>query len=94
MKVNEVREVENCFDGTFIRELVLSDPSEESFIMRLGEGNELEYHPEFPRPYFKIDNYGVWSIKGVLGDNIFRVIFARNASISDQDQLVQLIASI
>ncbi len=94
MIVREVKQVEDCFDGSFIKEFILSEPSSEDFMRKLARGCMLDYYPDFPRPLFRIENRGLWVIKGVEGSESLRVLFSRDASNKDVRALVQLIESI
>lgn len=91
MIVRKVKRVEDCFDGSFIREFVLSEPSHEDFMRKLSRGCVLDYYPAFSRPFFRIEKNGIWMIKGVEGSESLRVVFYRNASNKDVRELVQLI---
>ena len=51
-KVTAIRHVEDCFDGDFIKEFELDAPLDTAIMNRLAEKARLQYHPEFPRPYF------------------------------------------
>ncbi len=78
-RVIAVRHVEDCFDGDFIREFELDSPLDESIMRRLADDAKLQYYPDFPRPYFRIDRRGACTIQGVIGKTTFRVTFARSA---------------
>ena len=77
-RVIEVRHVEDCFDGDFIKEFELDQPLDEAVMRRLADDGELQYFPNFPRPYFRIDRRGVCTIQGVIGKKTFRVTFSRS----------------
>jgi hypothetical protein len=94
MIVRTVKQVEDCFDGSFIKEFILSEPSDEDFMRKLSRGCALDYYPDFPRPFFRIENRGVWVIKGVEGSESLRVLFSRNASNKDVRELVRLLENM
>ena len=77
--VTTIRHVEDCFDGDFIKEFELDGPLGEPLMRRLAHEANLQYYPDFPRPYFRIEKRGVCTIQGVIGKNTFRVTFARSA---------------
>jgi hypothetical protein len=79
-RVTGTRAVEDCFDGTRVREFALDAVLDEAVMRRLAEGGELAYYPEFPRPYFRIRRRGAFVIQGVIGKTTFRVTFDRSAS--------------
>ena len=78
-RVTAVRHVEDCFDGDFIKEFELDSPLDETLMTRLAHDAELQYYPDFPKPYFRIERRGVCTIQGVIGKMTFRVTFARSA---------------
>jgi hypothetical protein len=94
MIVSKVKQVEDCFDGSFIKEFILSEPASEDFMRKLARGCMLDYYPDFPRPLFRIENRGLWVIKGVGGSESLRVMFSRDASNKDVGELVQLIENM
>ncbi|MBN2238240.1 MAG: hypothetical protein JW712_00570 [Dehalococcoidales bacterium] len=73
MKVLDIKDIEDCFDGSLIKELLLEKEIRQDDIYALGEGNHLQYFPEFPRPFFKIRNAGLWDVKGIEGNTTMRV---------------------
>jgi hypothetical protein len=77
-KVIAIRHLEDCFDGDFIKEFELDTPLDEPTMKRLALGALLQYYPDFPRPYFRIERRGACTIQGVIGKTTFRVTFARS----------------
>ena len=73
MNVVAVRHVENCFDGSFIKELLLSDAVSERFIRALAQNGRLQYFPEFARPFYKVRAAGKFDVKGIGGNTAMRV---------------------
>ncbi|MCP4219927.1 MAG: hypothetical protein GY765_35175, partial [bacterium] len=45
MKVLEITHIEDCFDGSFIKELHLDEPVTEAFIYHLEPMGNLQYFP-------------------------------------------------
>ena len=76
-RVIAVRQVEECLDGTLIKELDLDVPLTEAIMRRIAEGGKLTFHPNFPRPYFRIDRSGAYIVQGVLGTCTLRVVFSQ-----------------
>ncbi|MBN2294145.1 MAG: hypothetical protein JXM70_17090 [Pirellulales bacterium] len=86
-----VRHVEDCFDGDFIKEFELDNPLEEATMRRLAHNAELQYYPNFPKPYFRIERRGACTIQGVIGKKTFRVTFDRSGPKDVEDVLKRLI---
>lgn len=91
MKVIQQRKIEDCLDGSFIREFEFDQEISREFIDKLGQGHALEYFPKFPRPFFRIEKKNEYQIKGVLSNVTIKVIFYRHCSTRDVEKLIQLI---
>ena len=73
MTIVESKHIEDCFDGSYVYELSYSEPITKAFIMRLGSGSKVQYFPEFPRPFFRIQDDRFWA-KGIEGNTTLRII--------------------
>ena len=93
-RVVAVRTIEDCFDGSYIREFELDEPMDETLMFRLADGGELRYYPHFPRPYYCIRLAGQVQIQGVIGLPSFRVTFGTSAGPEAVDALKQLIEEV
>lgn len=86
-----VHDVEDCFDDSFIKEIEVEPAVDESLMGRLAQGGQLEYHPDFPRPYFQIRKPNAYFVQGVIGSRTFRVTFSREHLERAHEELRQLI---
>ena len=75
-----VRQVEECLDGTTIKEFDLDAPLTEAVMRRIAEDAKLAYYPEFPKPYFRIDRAGAYVAQGVIGTCTLRVVFSQSTT--------------
>ncbi|MBN1348748.1 hypothetical protein JXJ21_05000 [candidate division KSB1 bacterium] len=94
MKVLSATPIEDCFDGSFIKEFKLSQPITLDFITKLGDGNSLEYFPDFPLPFFRIEKKNVYQIKGVESNYTLRIIFSRHCGSNCVKDLITLINNL
>ncbi len=78
MKVIRVKNVENCFDGGAIRELLFDEVVTKEFIHYMGKNGNLQYFDSFAKPYYCIDNPKGFSIKGVEGNKSARIVLSGN----------------
>jgi hypothetical protein len=76
----EVRPVADCFDADLVREVELDQALDEPVMRALAVEASLQYYPDFPRPYFRIERPGDCTLQGVLGAATFRITFTRTAS--------------
>ena len=74
MIIRSINDLEDCFDGTFIKEVLFCDSVNKEFIHYLGNEGELDYFPDFAKPFFRIYLKGMYFIKGVEGNNTLRLI--------------------
>ncbi len=82
MNVLELKPVQDCFDGSKIKEMRLDGVVSEPFIHYLGKMGELKYYPHFPRPFFSVNAKGV-VIKGILDNDYVRVIIFDTARLEE-----------
>lgn len=75
MRVIDAKHVEDCFDGSLIKELLLSEAITKAFIFALGKEGHVQYFPHFARPFFKIRVHRLYDVKGIEGNNTMRVHF-------------------
>lgn len=75
MKIVTILHVEDCLDGSVVKELVLSQAIDEAFIQHFGRWGQLAYYPHFAKPFFKLTLAGKLSMKGVQGNTTLRVRF-------------------
>jgi len=93
MRVLEVKDVEDCFDGSFIKELLLDEETDKHFIQSLGMIGTLCYFPEFARPFFKVKVPEIAEIKGVQGNQTIRLLLYSEKSMEWLNTFVQRIGS-
>ena len=79
-QVIAIRHVEDCFDDDFIKEFELDCPLDERLMRRMATEAKLQYFPDFPKPFFRIDKRGAYTIQGVIGKATFRVTFDRSGA--------------
>ena len=77
MRIIQILDIEECLDGTFIKELIVDENLKSDFIKALGRTGTFNYYKSFMRPYFKIETECL-IIKGVEDDNTIRVIVKNN----------------
>jgi hypothetical protein len=73
MKVVEIRNVEDCFDGSSIKELRLSDNISKPQIYALAKEGDIQYFAHFSKPFYKIRVSGLYDAKGIEGNDTMRV---------------------
>lgn len=78
MTITGSRFLEDCFDGTIIREISFESEIDEKFILYLGGFGEMQYFPDFPRPFFIIEESGKYTIKGSAGRKTARIILSKS----------------
>lgn len=87
MKVTGSRILNSCLDGTVQVELVLDRAMDRPFIDHLASCGQLEYFPDFARPFFRITKPGTFIIKGIEGESTCELHILDNTS--DPDQLIR-----
>jgi hypothetical protein len=74
MKIAEIKHIEDCFDGSFIHEILFDAEITSEFIQSLATHGELHYYPSFARPFFRLVVPSQFTLKGVEGNRTVRVL--------------------
>lgn len=79
MKVIHVKDQEDCFDGSLMKDILLDCLVTKSFIEFIGEKGDLSYFPNFARPFFKVIVKGHYFLKGIENNaSLNLVLYKRN----------------
>ncbi|MFP4564372.1 MAG: hypothetical protein ACLFRY_13805 [Spirochaetia bacterium] len=70
----EIRSLADCYNGSLVREFDFAEPIGEALIGHLGRNKKLDYFPDLPKPYFRIEAKGKYIIRGMRGSFTMRVI--------------------
>lgn len=68
MKVIDIKLIEDCLDGSYIKEILLDSKVTKEFIFYLKDIGKLNYYESFAWPFFKIVDMNKFIIKGVEGN--------------------------
>jgi hypothetical protein len=74
LRIVDSKLIENCFEGTDIKEILLDKEISKEFIFYLKGDSFMQYFPMFSKPFFKIDVSGKYIIKGIVGFKTLRII--------------------
>lgn len=77
MRICESKPIQNCFDGSYMKEIVFDKPVNKAFIDYLGLSGELEYFSDFPRPFYRVQRTKGYLLKGIEGNDYLRIYFLR-----------------
>ena len=91
MNVVAIQDIEDCFDGSYIKELLFDEPLPKEFIESLGTLGRLQYFPDFARPFFKVIVPKIAEFKGVQGNCTMRVLLYNQQGISWLKEVVSRI---
>lgn len=80
MKIIETCTIEDCFDGSRVLGYTFDSPWTREEIVRLEALGDVDYFPDFPRPYFRLRTSHGAQVKGVQGDRTCRAIFPKDES--------------
>ncbi len=81
MEIISIKDIEDCFDGSFIKEVLFSEPVTKDFIYYIGKNCHVSYHSNFARPFYKIEA-PLYVIKGVEGNLTARITLYEKDSIT------------
>ncbi len=91
VRVTSSQVLENCLDSSVVKKIDLSEPVGEVVMRRLARHGKLQFFPDFPRPYFRLDRSRTYVVQGVFGDTSLRVTFSPLADADAEEQLRILI---
>lgn len=83
MKILAAQRIEDCFDGSRVYRYQFDQRWSAQSIHCLGQLGELQYFPDFPRPYFRLRTRQGAHVSGLGDDDACRVVYPHK----DQDQL-------
>ncbi|RJP26471.1 MAG: hypothetical protein C4527_15015 [Candidatus Omnitrophota bacterium] len=75
MKITEIKKIEDCFDGSTVYGYTFDAVWTQDRIQQFRTLGNLDYFPDFPRPFFRVCQKNGVQIKGIQGDNNCRVIY-------------------
>lgn len=91
MKVISIKDIEGCLEGTYIKDIILTEKIDKNFVEYLGKLGRLIYQGDFAKPFFKVIVKGKYTLKGSEQNTSFRVIFPDKDSYSFIDELKEYI---
>ena len=91
IQVIDSKVLENCSDRSVVKELELSEAVGELIMKRIARRGKLQYFPNFPRAYFRVDRNRFYVVQGVFGNTTLRVTFSPGRDVDAQKQLEALI---
>ncbi len=74
MKVEKIKKIEGCLDGTNVKDVLLSDYVDKAFVDYLAALGKLIYFEGSGKPFYKVIIRGQYSIKGAVGNHTCRLI--------------------
>ena len=81
------RRLEGCLEQAPQFEYVLAEPVAEELVHRLAKGGVLQYFPDFPRPYFRINRPRGVVVQGVVGQTLLRASYSRADCDDEESEL-------
>ncbi len=90
MKIEDAVKLEDCFDGSVIYSYRFDEAWTRDSIMKLKKMGDVDYFPDFPRPFFRLRGTGGFQVKGVEGDTVCRVILPKKGKEEIRQAFEQL----
>lgn len=90
-RITAARLDESCLDSAVVKSFELDGALDEATMYRLASNAKLQYFPDFPRPYFRIDRARAYVVQGIVGDRQLRVTFSPLATETTEGELRSLI---
>lgn len=91
MKVQKVKIVNDCYESSNTRDILLDGVITKKFVEYLGFLGKLLVFEEFDVPYFKVIVKGEYTIKGAFGKKTIRVLLPEDVPDYSLDGLIDYI---
>lgn len=91
IRVDRIEDLENCLDSSAVKEVFFDRGVDETTMRCAAHQGRLQYFPNFPKPYFRIERDRVWVIQGVIGNLSLRVTLSPSAPDNAVDEFVDLV---
>ncbi len=75
MRIVAIKKVEDCFDGSTIYAYSFSRAWSRESILALDQLGQLDFYPDFPRPFFRVRVTGGCQVKGVEAEQTCVAIY-------------------
>lgn len=85
--IKEIQPLEDCFDGSFSRNLLLNRPLSREEIEKLCASLPSLYLKDIPRPFFRLNIEDQFIVKGIQGENSMEI----NAKNLDDQQKIKAV---
>jgi hypothetical protein len=74
MKIVNIKDLEDCYDGSKSKEFMLDEPTTKDFIKYLGKSGDMSYYASFAKPFYKIKySEGGLIAKGIESANTLKI---------------------
>lgn len=90
MRIREVTRVEECVDGSAVLSYSFDQPWSREAIQGLRRIGEVDYFPEFPRPFFRLRTAGGLQTRGVEGERTCQVILPRRGRERERSEFEEI----
>lgn len=94
MIISRVIVIQDCFEDSFIRELVFDGVITLETMLCLSELGRLDYYADFPRPFFRVTKDKEYYFRGVIGGSSVKVVFDRPLSNEETDSFLERVAKV
>jgi hypothetical protein len=91
MKVISIKNIDDCFESTNVRDVIVDSPIDKKFIDYLGKLGKLIYETSLEKPYFKVIVRAKYTVKGSQGNKTIRMMFPENAGDQYVNEVVDYI---
>ncbi len=91
MKVLKVKIIDDCYESSNTRDILLDGTITKQFVEYLGRLGKLLVFEEFDIPYFKVIVKGEYTIKGAFGKKTIRILLPEDVPDYSLDSLIDYI---
>lgn len=94
MKIKKIEKINDCIGSEVIFRYYFDININEYHIKKLSELGNLNYYKDFIKPFYIINTFDGTTIKGILYDNMFEVVFLKKGLRKNKFELNQFLKKI
>lgn len=85
--------LKDCFGEETMINYTLTKPADSSLLEMIKKNYTVELFNEFPKPFFRSNNFGRFMLTGVLGLDLIKVTYRKDCPLTEKKSLEDIFNS-
>ncbi|HRP02822.1 MAG TPA: hypothetical protein PLE30_09265 [Candidatus Kapabacteria bacterium] len=91
MRILYLEMIETCVEAKSAYDIFFTDIIKQGFVEKFSDLGKIIIKSNLDKPFFKVIVRGKYTIKGIIGNDNFRVLMADNSGIEELNELKYII---